>query len=64
MERDKAIGLFRLRVTGALEIFKGYGNDIFMSQVLKEVELFSLELHKDLSSTEAKETPSLRQLTK
>ena len=38
MENDKAWGLFRLRITDALEPFRGYGYDVYIPEVAAQIE--------------------------
>ena len=48
MDKEKALGLFRLRLNGALENFNMYGLGIYIPQAIKEIERLALELHDNL----------------
>jgi hypothetical protein len=48
MEKAKALGLFRMRVTGVLSVFKMHGLDIYIPQSIEQIEKLAIQLHKDL----------------
>lgn len=51
MEDIKAWSLFRMRITGALDIFRLYGMDIYIPEAIKEVEVLTKQLIQDLKDS-------------
>ena len=56
MNKAKALGLFRMRVTGALDDIWGrgvsYGMGIYIPGAVIEIEKLALQLHEDLNEAE------------
>ena len=45
---DKAVGQFRLQLNGVLGVFKGYGYDVYIPEVIDQIEELALQLHNRL----------------
>ena len=48
MDREKAIGLFKLRMVEAFAPFHGYGQDIFVPEAQQRILEMALRLYHDL----------------
>ena len=48
MEKNKAIGLFRLGLNGVFEAFHGYGYDVFIPEAIEEIVKQALILRERL----------------
>ena len=48
MEKAKALGLFRMRVTGALDVFRLHGMYIHIPETVAEIERLAIQLVEDL----------------
>ena len=53
MERDKALGLFRMRVTGALDPFRIHGLYVFIPDAVNEIVRLAQELMEELQDGES-----------
>ena len=53
--KDKAIGQFKLRVTGTLGVFDTYGMGVHIPEVANVILTQALELHKRLTDIHLKE---------
>ena len=52
MDREKAIGLFKLRLVEVFTPFRGYGQDIFVPEAQQHILEIALRLHRDLEESE------------
>jgi len=55
VEREKAIGQFRLQLNGVFEPFCGkvhYGQNVFVPQAIEEIIELSLKLHNRLNGVD------------
>ena len=52
MDRDKAIGIFKLKLNGIFTPFTQYGLSVFIPDAIDEIVKLSLELHKQLALVE------------
>ena len=48
VDREKAIGLFKLRLVEVFTPFHGYGQDIFVPEAQQHILEIALRLHYDL----------------
>jgi len=52
MDKDKAIGLFRLRIANTMTPFHMHGMDVHIKPVIEEIVKAALVLHKELEERE------------
>jgi len=55
MDKEKAIGLFRLRLNGILSPLRLYGQEPFVDQARERIIAMALILHEELSDRPKKE---------
>jgi len=48
-DREKALGQFRLQVTGTLGIFNAYGQGVHIKEATEQITTLALQLHERLS---------------
>lgn len=49
LEKDKALGQFKLQVSGLLGIFNAYGLGVYITETVNQIETLALKLHDRLS---------------
>ena len=54
MTKEKAIGLFRLRMNGVFQPFNCYGLTVLIPEAIEAVIKHAMQLHKNLKDAEYK----------